>query len=100
VAGLEFDAYTFTPGAEDETKGTVALGMLSRLLNGTYEVLPPAKKDDPAHLRITSTLFSISTTREFTFVATADALQLTQAGSSLTRNYVRDAAITGAAATT
>jgi hypothetical protein len=89
VGSLEFQALTFTPNAEDLLRGSVSLGLLSRFVQGSYVVTPPAKKDQPARLAITYQLAFISTTRDYTFTVTDTTLELQKEGSNVALHYTR-----------
>jgi len=97
AASLEFSAFEFVPSEDDARKGTVNLGMIGNLVEGSYEVVPPEGKDAPNVVKITYSLAMFSNTRTYTFTVDDTTLTLQAENSSVAMTYTRD---TGAAGTT
>ena len=89
AASLEFQAFEFIPSAEDPAKGTVNLGMISNLFGGTYEIIRGQGKNAQDTLKITYSLWMISTTRSYQFTVDETTLTMTEEGKSLTTTYTR-----------
>jgi len=97
AASLEFQAFEFVPGEDGPGKGTVNLGMMSKLVPASYEVVPAESKDARDMVKITYKLLMISTTRSYYFTVDGTTLTLQEENSGLTTTYTRD---TGAGAGT
>ena len=92
LASFEFKAFEFVPGEDGPGKGTVNLGMLSNLVKGSYEVLPAESKDAKDMVKITYTLWMISTTRSYYFTVDGNTLTLQEESSGFTTTYTREGA--------
>jgi len=90
VASFEFKAFEFVPGQDDPRKGTVNLGLIGRLVDGTYEVVPAENKDAQPMVKITYKLLLVSTTRNYFFTVNATTLTLQKEGSDVAMTYTRD----------
>ena len=86
---FEFKAMEFVPNEDEPMRGKVNLALISNLVSGNYEIVPGEKKDDPDTIKITYTVFSISTTKPYHFTVTDEALTLTGEGNSTSLNYKR-----------
>ena len=86
---FEFKAMEFVSNEDEPLKGKVNLALISNLIDGSYEIIPGEKKDDPDTIKITYTVFSISTTKSYRFTVTDEALTLTGEGNSTSLNYTR-----------
>ena len=95
VATFEFNAFEFVPSQGDPRKGSVNIGMISNLVSGSYEVIPPESKDARSVVKITYTLLMISTTRSYFFTVDDTTLSLQEEGKSVTTTYTRETAAAG-----
>ena len=98
AASLEFNAFEFVPSQGDPRKGTVNLGMISNLIDGSYEVIPAQSKNERNTVRITYALWMISTTRSYTFTVDETTLTMQEEGKSVFTTYVRETATAGTTA--
>jgi len=92
AGSLEFKSIAFTPGAEDPRKGTVSLGMTS-LVGGSYEVIPGQGKDARDMVKITYTLWLISTTRSYYFTVEGNTLNMQEENAGVTLTFTRESAV-------
>ena len=93
IGPIEFKAMEFVPDETEPLKGRVNLALLSNFVGGAYEIIPGGKAD-PDKLKVTYTLFSISTSRTYDFTVTEDSLTLTAEGSGASLNYTRQTTAT------
>jgi len=98
VASLEFNAFEFVPSQDDPRKGAVNIGMISNLVHGSYEVIPPEGKDAPSVVKITYTLAMFSNTRSYNFTVDDTTLTLQREGSGTSLVYTREAVAAGTTA--
>jgi len=92
AASFEFNAFEFVPGEDGPGKGTVNLGMISNLVKGSYEVLPAESKEAKDMVKITYSLWMISTTRSYYFAVDGATLTLQEENSGFTTTYIREGA--------
>ncbi|MCL2300910.1 MAG: hypothetical protein FWC27_12280 [Firmicutes bacterium] len=97
VASFEFNAFEFVPSQDDPRKGTVNIGMISNLVNGSYEVVP-GEGSALDTLKITYSLWMISTSRTYDFTVDETTLALTEVGKTVTTTYTRETAAAGTTA--
>jgi len=95
VASFEFNAFEFVPSQDNPRKGSVNIGMLSNLVQGSYEVIPPESKDAQSVVNITYTLAMFSNTRGYTFTVDDTTLHLQREGAGTTLTYTRETAAVG-----
>ena len=95
VASLEFNAFEFIPSQDNPRKGSVNIGMISNLLHGSYEVVPPEGKDAPNVVKITYTLAMFSNTRSYIFTVDDTTLTLRKEGADSFLTYTRETTAAG-----
>ena len=88
VGNFEFQSMEFIPDEDDPARGRVNL-MLGNLVSGSYEVLPPEQRGEPAGLNVTYTLGMISHTLRYSFTLDETTLVLRGEKSGLDLTYTR-----------